>query len=617
MKIFDTIRKNYLLVLILIGGAILRLYHLDFQSVWLDEIHTLNDANPSFSISEVYSSIMRADPHPPLYFYVVHILFKIFGYTPIVARLFSVVIGITTIYALYKLGKEFIGKGVGLISALLLSINGYHIYYSQEARPYVLYCFVTIVSFLYLVRYIKLPNRRNAVLYGIFGGLMLYGHFFSLFALLSQIALLTLCTITIDKERRKAFVLNSAISGLIILVLFLPCVKIFIAAMAIKDFWIPYPTPDAYTLIFKEFFGNSEFILCLFGFIVTLYFIKLSKEKPFLISYNGIVENKIVFSFIVILFWIFTVIFIALVRSYTSIPMIISRYFINVLPAVLLIISIGIIQFRNQIIRAGFLSLLVVFSLTNVIIIKKYYKTVDKTQFREITQFIIDNNKNHEPVVTSLAWYFPYFLDNKQNKFSIIDNNLDAYVQGMVQGTVKRKAFWYVDAHIRPYKVSPETQQFLDQNFVVENNADLYDTWTKHFVPASEASAKIDLSKYNLDKPESGDKFNFSIENYTATTDAITASGWAYFPGLDSGNSRIELLLIKDAQAHKILIEKIKREDVTTYFKSETDISNSGFSAKIILKDFEPGQYKLGILLKNESFKKEGLVITDKVILIQ
>ena len=70
--------------------------------------------------------------------YEVDFIFKVFGYTTFVARLFSAILGILSIYGINILGKELINKKVGLISALILTINPFHLYFSQEARPYIL-----------------------------------------------------------------------------------------------------------------------------------------------------------------------------------------------------------------------------------------------------------------------------------------------------------------------------------------------------------------------------------------------------------------------------------------------------------------------------------------------
>ncbi|HEX9981553.1 MAG TPA: glycosyltransferase family 39 protein [Flavobacterium sp.] len=610
MRIVEKIKTNWALSAILLAGAILRLYRLNYQSVWLDEIHTLNDANPAFSAGQVYDSILMADPHPPLYFYIIQILFKIFGYLPVVARAFSAIVGIYTIYALYKFGRELVNKNTGLLAAALLAVNGFHIYHSQDARPYSLLCLTTILSFLYLIRYIKLPTRKNALLYGLFSALMLYGHFFSLFALLGQMTVLAFFFI-ISKEARKPFLINSLLAGLLMAILFIPpSLKIFIVASKIKNFWIPAPTPDVYTLIFYEFFGNSEIILCLFGIIITLYFIRLAKEKPSKPDYDSVTGNKNVFSFILLAAWIITVIFIPLVRSYLSTPMIIGRYFINVLPAILIIIAVGLTQFRNQGIRLALLGILLLFSITDLIIVKKYYKTICKTQFREVTEFIVDNNRNNEPVVTNLPWYLPYFLNTGTHKYNIVDKKLDPYVYEMTKDSTLRKPFWYMSAHGTPYKVDESTQQYLDEHFVVENSIDMFDAWTKHYVLKTGQTTIVDISKYKPLKDSNGDPIEFWVDQFEVNQKAIKIQGWAYLRGCDSQTSKVQLVMVHKKRATKIEAQIFRRDDIKN---DQFNVSNCGFSAELDLADLPTGEYRLGIYITNNVTKKEGLVLTNKI----
>lgn len=155
MKVLQRIKQNYILISILLFGAILRFYHADFQSVWLDEIHTLNESNPNITWSEFYKSLLASEPHPPLYFALVRVLFGVFGYTTIVLRLFSALLGVAGLYAIYVLGKEMSNKKTGLIAAFLLSTNYFHLYYSQDGRPYIFLVLFTIFAFYRLVLFIK------------------------------------------------------------------------------------------------------------------------------------------------------------------------------------------------------------------------------------------------------------------------------------------------------------------------------------------------------------------------------------------------------------------------------------------------------------------------------
>lgn len=612
MKIINGLKQNYWLILILLVAALLRFYKLDFQSVWLDEIHTLNEASPKNSFSEVYKQLMIAEPHPPLYFYCIHYLFKIFGYTSFVLRFFSAVVGILGVYSVYLLGHEILNKRVGLISAMLVCVNSFHIYYSQDGRPYVFLFLFTALAFYRLIKFLKDSNLKNAMLYGVFAAFMISVHFFGLFALIAQYLILLFFLISAQKSERKKFFINSFLSGITTLILFIPSIKLFIQTTKIKDIWIDDPTFDAYTEIFHEFFGKSEILVCLAGLLLFFYMVKLSKQKNTPFNTKDIIENKTVFSFIVFGIWIFIVLIIPLIRSYNSLPMLISRYFINILPAIFIIIAIGIDYFRNKIVSNGLLLLFVFSALVDILLIKHYYQTITKSQFREVSEFIKDNNKNNEPVVTSLHVYFPYFLNNETVKMNIIGRTLDEYVSDMMADSTKIKPFWYVNAHGNPYKVNEATQGFLDKNFVVENNIDMVDSWTKHYVRISNRPTRIDISGFKPLKNANGDKINYWIENFETTNDSIKLNGWAYIDGNEANNSKIDIILIGKNQVIKLPHRNIRRDDITKSVRYKYNLDNSGFFSGVPINNLEKDNYRVGILISNEDFHKKGLVLTDK-----
>jgi mannosyltransferase len=608
------LKENYLLIAIVILATALRVYHIDFQSIWLDEIHTMNEANPKIPLKELYNVIMAGEQMPPLYFYSLYFLFKIFGYTTLVARVYSAIVGIVSVFSIYLLGKEMINKKAGLFAALLLSVNSFHLYYSQDARPYMLFFLFTTFSFYNLIKFLKLPSKKNALYYGITTAMMINTHFFGLFVLFSQYITLLFFLILSKNTQRKGFFVNSFISGIVTLLLFIPSMKVFIKVSEIKDFWIPAPTLDAYTLIFKEFFGNSELVLTLVGLLFIIYFIKLSKEKNTSIEYKSIIENKTIFAFVLLIPWIIIVLLIPLIRSYLSIPMIISRYFISILPALIIILSIAINQFKNKIIQIGIIGLFIVFSLTDIIIVKKYYTNINKAQFRESTQFIIDNNSKKEPVVSSLGWYMPYFFKNEKAYYEIIDKTLDAYIAEMEQDSTKIKPFWLTDGFGSEYVPSETSLKFINENFYIDNNYDGFQAWSKHFILLKDISSTIDISKFKELKPYNGDAFMFNVETFEIANNILNTSGWAYFENQEASKTTLELLFIKDGKAIKLLKQKVSRPDVTSYFNNKFNVDNSGFKSTYDISKFGQGKYQLAIYLFDKSTNKEGLVLTEKFI---
>jgi len=606
-------KSNYALFVILLVAAVLRFFHVDYQSVWLDEIHTLNEANPNLSLSGLYDAILGADPHPPLYFIILNFVFKIFGYTTFVARMFSAVVGVAGIVGIYLLGKELFNSKAGIYASLLLAVNYFHLFYSQEARMYSLLFLTTTLSFYYLARFIKLPTLKSALIYGIFSTLMIYCHFFALFTLVSQYLILSFFVLNPHKTTGKKFFLYTTISGVTSLILYLPVWGIFQKAAERTTIWITMPTLDVYTEIFKEFFGQAELVISLVVILVIIFFIQLTKDTKTDRKINPD-EDHLIFSFLILFVWSSITLLIPLIRTYTALPMLISRYFINVLPAVILMISIGVFYVRNEIVRYGILIFIFIFSLTDIVIVKKYYSKIDKEQFREVSQFVIDNNSNKDPVVSTLGWYFPFFLDNDKIKTTIVTNSLNAYVNEILQDTTKLHSFWHLEIGNHEPALSDSTKTFLDANFVKEHSTKVFRGAAVHYSPIPSTVVEIDISKFKPLKERNGDDFVYYIDSFKIDSNILYISGFAYFRDQESKDSQINLILTSGEKTYKINTPSERRDDVTTYFKSPYDLGNSGFNAKLAFQHMEKGTYRLGVILYNNSTNKEGLVLSDKYL---
>ena len=611
-KLVSWIKSNQIIIIILIVGAFLRLFHLDFQSVWLDEIHTLNESNPKFSFKEVHESLMISEPHPPLYFFIMNIFFKIFGYTTFVARLFSALTGVAGIYAIYILGKELLSKKVGIYAMILLSVNYFHIYYSQDARMYVLLFLTTTLSFYFLTRLLKNPTIKSAILFSLVSTLMIYSHFFALFTLIAQYFILLYYILFPFNISRLKFLKYTLLSGIITILLYVPTYKLILKTTQMQSIWIQMPSLDVYTQFFKDFFGQSEMILFFIVPILVLYFIKLfdiNNTKKFVVDPY---KHKTVFSFIILFSWIIITLLIPLIRTYTSLPMLVNRYFINILPAVLIILGIGLYLIKNKIIRYGMILILFIFSISDIFIVKSYYTNPTKTQFREGSNFIIENNNNKTKVVTSLGWYFNFFLKNEKVNYEIVDKPLDAYVEEISHDTANIQAFWYIDAHGRKYNPTQATIDFLEKHFYVEKNLNGHDVWVKKY-ELIKNKPKVDISKLNLKIKQSIIQSN--VEVFEKKENMFVISGWAYVKGIESKTNRVELFLINDTNQINVQSEQIIRKDITSFFKDDNvNYDMSGFEAKINLSKIPKGDYKLGIYIANVNEKIEEIKVSDLII---
>lgn len=193
---------------ILAAALILRLINLN-QSLWLDEaINVVN--SQKFSFYDFLTVYSIGDFHPPLYFAILWIWTRFFGTSEIIVRLPSILLGISTVWLIFLIGKQLFNKKTALIAALILTFNPLHIYYSQEARMYSLAAFSVAFSFWALINLIK--NKKYFLLiYGLSITLILYSDYLIYFAIVSQLVYILWC----EKEKLASVINAMVIGGLI------------------------------------------------------------------------------------------------------------------------------------------------------------------------------------------------------------------------------------------------------------------------------------------------------------------------------------------------------------------------------------------------------------------
>lgn len=607
-KVILFIKENKALTLILLIATILRFYKINFQSLWMDEIYTMNITNPENSFETIITEVNNREGFPYLYFLLLKILHTIFGYNPIITRGLSALLGVLSVYAISKLGEKIYSKKAGLFAALILTFSEYAIYISQDARPYTFYLFFIIISYIGLIDFIKDQTKRNAIKYGVYVGLLLNFNFFGFINVFAQVISLGIIFSRTNFADYIKIFKNLIISGVIALVFFIPNIFKLNSLMSFKSSWIPAPTNETLAIILKEFLGNSEITLFLFTAVFIYFIITVFNNNEDNSTTINLTNNE--FSFIILLTWVAVFLIVVYLKSYLDTSLYISRYFTSIIPAILLIFAISLANIKSKLIRNLYLISLSVFMFMNLTIARGHYRGPNKTQFREASEFIIVNNKNNEPVYTGLKYWFDYYLGNK---FNVIEKpSLESLIKEMIVNPNEIKAFWYTDAHGRPYQLSDEAQQFVNNNFYVESSFDGFDAWTKHYILIKDAKRNIDLSKFSNLQTYNGTPFAYNIELFETNNNLIKVNGWAYFDQQDAKDSKIDIVLLKDNQPITMMTQKVNRPDVTSYFKSEYDLSNSGFSATINTNDLKSGEYKVAIYLENKTFNKIGLNISDK-----
>jgi uncharacterized membrane protein len=494
MKFLNSIKENYLLTLILLLAVFLRFYHLDFQSIWLDEIHTMIETNPKLTFQEFKTMVTNKDGMGHVYFFFVRTFHQIFGYCPHSARMYSALIGVLAVFAMYILGKTLKSKNAGLIAAVLLCVNYYAIFHSQEARPYISLLLVIVVSFTRLIIFIRNKSVKNAIIYGLVTGLIVNTHFVGLTTIFSQGILFLFLFFTTDNNKKLDFFKKGLISLLAAISVAWSSYEKFLIIAKYKSGWLQLPGPDGISNIFREFLGSTELLNFIFTAIFVFLLIKIFNIKELKYNADVIINNKLLLSTLIIFTWIFLPLLLPIIKSYTSEPMILSRYLIGLLPGLILALAIGIDLIKNKISKILLISVIVSFALVDLILIKEYYTKVTKTQFREVTDFIKERNTNQDKTVSTYGWLMSHFLNQPPKHEQTIESSLSSYVNLMQAKAISMESFWYLDGNSLPYNLAQADEQFLLDNFTQDISIDRFDAWAKHY------TAKIAIKKELLNK---------------------------------------------------------------------------------------------------------------------
>jgi len=175
-----------ILGLILLLALCLRWHRLDGQSLWADE------GNSAALALRSLSGITRDaahDIHPPLYYYLLHFWVRLWGDSEIALRSLSALAGTMLVCATFVLGRELFNLRVAYVAAFLAAISPFQVYYSQEARMYILVALWSALAVLYSVRWMTSwtavgdgPRGHTtlcALLYVCFTTAALYTHYFA------------------------------------------------------------------------------------------------------------------------------------------------------------------------------------------------------------------------------------------------------------------------------------------------------------------------------------------------------------------------------------------------------------------------------------------------------
>ncbi len=175
-------RLGFPAVMLLAFG--LRVYRLGVDSLWYDE--TVSALLARRPLAEMWAHTAR-DIHPPLYYALLHFWRLLAGGSEYSLACFSVWFGVAGVAMVGYLGWRLFGARVGLLAALLMTVNPFSIWYAQEVRMYSLGVFLTLLLLKFTLDVWEDAGRGGWALFGVAvtSALMLWTLYYAAFTLVA------------------------------------------------------------------------------------------------------------------------------------------------------------------------------------------------------------------------------------------------------------------------------------------------------------------------------------------------------------------------------------------------------------------------------------------------
>jgi mannosyltransferase len=410
-------------IIIIIIGALLRFYSLDKQSLWLDEMTTIQVS--SESIDKILSGKIFDNATPPLYYVIMHYWSKIIPLTEFGVRIPSVLFDLMNMVLILIISRKFtsIKNTPFILGAYALS--PFMIYYSQEGRMYTL---LLLFALMFSYSMIKIVLKEgNIYLWTLLSGLMfaggIYTHYYMMFY---AFGVYLLCIYIVRKSLNGIVAVIT--SGLIGIILFIPWLPIVInltgsGAQSFRKYTltvIPYAIfrfVVGYAIFPVNMFTKDNFIdevikhsMEILAVYVSVLFLIYELKKS---------SNKGNRKIILVLSWVISIpVIISTLISIKS-PMLSERYLIIILPF-LFIMFFGLINISKP---WGFVSITILYIL---MIIGDYYYYLNpqfgKAQWRDVGRYVSKSISAGDIIIIEPDYVMPifrYYFHGEQKTYPV------------------------------------------------------------------------------------------------------------------------------------------------------------------------------------------------------
>jgi hypothetical protein len=384
LKFLPCVAPTLIIFSILLAGITFRLYNLNIENFWIDEMVTFWVTDPLITINDTINRNIESDLH---FFFnlILKLYFSITSYEISFGRHLPAALSILSIFSILYLSTILKTKNY-IFLLFLISFNIYLIKYAQELRSYSLIFFLTSVSLIFffkitdknykkkkLVTYFFIISQVLIVLTHIYGLIIIFS--FIIFDFISYYKF---------KEKNIYLHISNLITGIISFLFLI----IYLKNISHTVDWYPKIELKFFTnFYFSKFFGSR--LLGLLHLILLIYLIV--KSRIWLLKKY---DQRLILILIIIFSYLVPISYSLIIK-----PILLDKYIIFVLVPVLVLTSNLICLIKNHLFRKIVISLTILLTIGNLFTetaIKQFFskRIIHKPDLK--STFIEINDSNYK-----------------------------------------------------------------------------------------------------------------------------------------------------------------------------------------------------------------------------
>lgn len=161
----DRIRRSWAPLSVGVLAFATSLIGMTTASIWYDEAATITAATRSWP--QLWAMAGTVDAVHAAYYVLMHLVFDLFGYSPLALRLPSAIAVGLTAALLVLFARQFGRPRLGVVAAIVFMLLPRTTWMSTEGRSYAITALLALVLTMALIRAVHAKSRRSWVVYGI------------------------------------------------------------------------------------------------------------------------------------------------------------------------------------------------------------------------------------------------------------------------------------------------------------------------------------------------------------------------------------------------------------------------------------------------------------------